>query len=320
MGVQRAVFGPVHHDDGETAAPGAFDLVADRAPDAPREVRDLRSHRLDALVDLEHLQVRSRLALQRIAQLQLLSDVGAQLLLGALDAPAHLGSIDHRARDARAVGLDHVPVGDDVAVPIDDEARAHAPAGLDEHRGVARALDRIARRKGPGELRFETAELARGGGHRRGRGGFRPAGRELRRRPCRACRRCAGGCPPAHQPPDEDDADDRGEGDRTPARSGRGRHVLHTFARTARESRLLLREFGEIDAARCAFDRVSLLMPALRTVHRPPLIPPQATASLGPDRIFRPPRAAGPVASGGRGLASISIYNRGIASTTLLNR
>src|ERR1700726_2011601 len=38
-------------------------------------------------------------------------------------------------------------------------------------------------------------------------------------------------------------------------------------AGAARERRLMLGEFREIDPARCAFDRVSLLMSALRTVH-----------------------------------------------------
>src|SRR5207237_9618083 len=57
MGVQRAVFGPAPQDDGKTAATGAFALVADRAPDAPREARELRSHRLDALVGPDDLQV-----------------------------------------------------------------------------------------------------------------------------------------------------------------------------------------------------------------------------------------------------------------------
>src|SRR5207245_9238450 len=95
--------------------------------------------------------------------------------------------------------------------------------------------------------------------------------------------RCARGVPRADQSPNEDDADDRGEGDRSPAKPGLGRRVLHTFARTARESRLLLREFGEIDAARCAFDRVSLLMSALGTVHRPSLYrlrPPPAWGQI----------------------------------------
>src|SRR6202045_2753617 len=38
-------------------------------------------------------------------------------------------------------------------------------------------------------------------------------------------------------------------------------------AGAACERRLMLGEFREIDPARCAFDRVSLLMSALRTVH-----------------------------------------------------
>src|SRR2546430_15536158 len=76
-------------------------------------------------------------------------------------------------------------------------------------------------------------------------------------------------------------------------------------ARAARDQRLLLGEFREIDPARCAFDRVSLLMSALRTVHDPALIPPPRRAGLGPGPSFAPASAAGAHCG--------ALYNEGIA-------
>jgi len=114
----------------------------------------------------------------------------------------------------------------------------------------------------------------------------------------------------AQDVPGECRAHHGGEGERPPTETTDRKFIVRR-ACVACDQRLLLGEFREIDPARCALDRVSLLMSALRTVHDPALIPPPRRAGLGPGRSFAPASAAGAHCG--------ALYNEGIARKDPVN-
>src|ERR1700730_16308981 len=108
------------------------------------------------------------------------------------------------------------------------------------------------------------------------------------RRSSRCCERRGSHGAPAQEVPGECRAHYRGEGERTPTETG-VRTLVARPAGAARDPRLLLGEFREIDPARCTFDRVSLLMSALRAVHALRLIRPSPAGRPGARSQFLPP-------------------------------
>ena len=114
-------FGTVHQCRGKTVERLRRAFVGALPVELPRQAGELLLHRLDTLIQLQHLQVRAWLPCERRPQLHLLDDVRLQLLRFGAETCAQLGTVHRIVRHLGGINVHHMSTGDDVAARIEDE-------------------------------------------------------------------------------------------------------------------------------------------------------------------------------------------------------